>query len=40
MDDSLDSLISFSDFLFAFQVQFCFDGKCLSFKFYLKLAYS
>ena len=27
MDDAMDCHISFSDFLYAFQVQSCFDGK-------------
>lgn len=28
MDDAMDCLISFTDFLYAFQVQFCYDGLC------------
>ncbi len=27
MDDAMDCLISVPDFLYAFQVQFCFDGE-------------
>lgn len=28
MDDAMDCLMSFSDFLFAFQIQFYYSGKC------------
>lgn len=29
LDDAMDCLISFSDFLFAFQLQFYYEGKVL-----------
>lgn len=28
MDDAMDCLMSFSDFLFAFQIQFYYSGEC------------
>ena len=33
MDDALDCLISFSDFVYAFQIQFCYDGE-FAYNFY------
>ena len=32
MEDAMDCLISFTDFLYAFQVQFCYDGRTVEHK--------